>query len=108
MLETMFDGFNKQGIDVALPDFPDEPAGFVVEVPYGVGAEGPPYATAEEPLEAVHASLTDGGHDCGEFHGTGFSCEVQNWRVMVEDVEVPVIGSDGARIVVAVVPPAPG
>ena len=98
MLETMFDSFVEQGVDVATPDFPEEPTGVAVRVPYGAGAEGPPYATAEEPLESVHASLTDGGSACGEFHSTGFSCEVRRWRVMVEDVEAPVGRSWGRPV----------
>ncbi len=86
MLEMMFDSFNKQGVDVATPDFPEEPTGFAVKVRYGAGAEGPPYETAEVTAR-VGACLTDRrGSACGEFHGTGFSCEVQHWRVLMEDV----------------------
>ena len=108
MLEMMFDSFNKQSIEVALPDFPEEPTSFGVKVRCGAGAEGPPYETAEMWLEAVHVPLTATGYDCGESRGTGFSCEVETWSVLIEDVEAPVVGPDGATIVVAVVPPAPG
>ena len=107
MLETMFASFNEQGIEVALPDIPEQPAGFAAKVPHGAEAKGASYETVEKPLAAAHFTLTATGYDCGDSHSTGFSCEVQNWRVVVEDVEAPVVDPDGATIAVAVVRPAP-